>query len=89
MEPEQGWPCPNVGTSNGNLRTIGNRFAHSSRILRRLNREGKLAPFDLLTRGSFTSVADLETKVLAFIDYYNRTMAKPFKWTYQGKALTI
>ncbi|MBM3153663.1 MAG: IS630 family transposase, partial [Chloroflexi bacterium] len=20
--------------------------------------------------------------------YYNRTMAKPFKWTYQGKALT-
>ena len=43
----------------------------------------------LLKRGSFTSVADLETKVLAFIDYYNRTMAKPFKWTYQGKVLTI
>ena len=43
----------------------------------------------LLRRGSFTSVADLETKVLAFIDYYNRTMAKPFKWTYQGKALVI
>src|ERR1700726_2297578 len=43
----------------------------------------------LLRRGSFTSVADLETKVLAFIAYYNRTMAQPFKWTYQGKALTI
>jgi putative transposase len=42
----------------------------------------------LLTRGSFTSVEDLQTKVLAFIDYYNQT-AKPFKWTYQGKALTI
>jgi transposase len=42
----------------------------------------------LLKRGSFTSVEDLQTKVLAFIDYYNRTMAKPFKWTYQGKALT-
>jgi len=27
------------------------------------------------------------TKVFAFIEYYNRTMAKPFKWTYQGKAL--
>jgi hypothetical protein len=27
----------------------------------------------LLRRGSFTSVADLETRVLAFIDYYNRT----------------
>ncbi len=43
----------------------------------------------LLQRGSFTSVDDLTAKVLAFIAYYNRTMAKPFKWTYQGKALTI
>jgi hypothetical protein len=43
----------------------------------------------LLKRGSFTSVEDLETSVLAFIEYYNRTMAKPFKWTYQGKALTV
>jgi hypothetical protein len=34
--------------------------------------------------GSFTSVEDLVAKVLAFIDYYNRTMAKPFKWTYKG-----
>lgn len=42
----------------------------------------------LLKRGSFTSVEDLQAKVLAFIDYSNRTMAKPFKWTYQGKALT-
>ncbi|GAC1405975.1 MAG: hypothetical protein NVSMB65_21270 [Chloroflexota bacterium] len=41
----------------------------------------------LLRRGSFTSVDDLRAQVLAFIDYYNRTMAKPFKWTYQGKPL--
>jgi transposase len=41
----------------------------------------------LLKRGSFASVEDLEARVLAFIAYYNRTMAKPFKWTYQGKAL--
>jgi transposase len=40
----------------------------------------------LLKRGSFTSVEELQAKVLAFIDYYNHTMAKPFKWTYQGKA---
>jgi len=43
----------------------------------------------LLRRGSFTSVADLEAKVLAFIAYFNRTMAKPFKWTYQGKPLRV
>jgi len=42
----------------------------------------------LLKRGSFASVEALEAKVLAFIAYYNRT-AKPFKWTYQGKPLTI
>lgn len=41
----------------------------------------------VLKRGNFTSVDELKRKVLAFIDYYNRTMAKPFKWTYQGKAL--
>jgi hypothetical protein len=41
----------------------------------------------VLKRGNFTSVEDLKHKVLAFIEYFNRTMAKPFKWTYQGKAL--
>jgi transposase len=41
----------------------------------------------LLRRGSFTSVADLQVKILAFIGYYNVTMAKPFAWTYKGKAL--
>jgi transposase len=41
----------------------------------------------LLRRGSFTSVQDLVAQVLAFIAYYNQTMAKPFRWTYQGKPL--
>ena len=41
----------------------------------------------LLKGGSFLSVQDLQAKVFAFIDYYNRAMAQPFKWTYQGKAL--
>ena len=43
----------------------------------------------LLRRGTFTSVEDLRAQVLAFIDYFNRTMAKPFKWTYQGKPLQV
>ena len=40
----------------------------------------------VLKRGSFTSVEDLKEKVLAFIAYYNRTMARPFRWNY-GKPL--
>ncbi|MGZ9235662.1 MAG: transposase [Anaerolineales bacterium] len=41
----------------------------------------------VIKRGNFASLKELKRKVLAFIEYYNRTMAKPFKWTYQGKAL--
>lgn len=41
----------------------------------------------VLRRGNFTSTDDLRAKVFAFIAYFNRTMAKPFKWTFQGKAL--
>jgi transposase len=43
----------------------------------------------LLKRGNFASVEELREKVLAFIDYFNRTMAKPFRWTYTGKPLAI
>jgi transposase len=41
----------------------------------------------LLKRSSFLSVEDLKAKVLAFIEYFNRTMAKPFRWTWKGQAL--
>jgi len=41
----------------------------------------------VLKRGDFASVDELKRKVLAFIECYNLTMAKTFKWTYQGKAL--
>jgi transposase len=40
----------------------------------------------LLKGGLFTSVADLKAKVRACVEYFNRTMAKPFRWTYHGKA---
>jgi len=36
----------------------------------------------LLRRSSFTSVEDLKARILAFIDYFNRTMAKPIQWLY-------
>jgi putative transposase len=41
----------------------------------------------LLRRASFTSQTDLKTKIFDFIEYFNRTIAKPFKWTYKGKPL--
>ena len=41
----------------------------------------------LLKRASFTCVEDLKQRLLDFIDYFNTTMAKPFKWTYAGRPL--
>lgn len=41
----------------------------------------------LLRRGSFRSQQDLKEKIERFIVYFNRTMAKPFKWTKTGKPL--
>lgn len=37
--------------------------------------------------GSFASKTELKTKLLAFIEYFNRTFAKPMNWTYTGKPL--
>ena len=43
----------------------------------------------VLKRGNFTSVHDLRHKILAFIEYFNKTLAKPFKWTYTGRPLNV
>lgn len=43
----------------------------------------------VMKRGNFTSTDDLKQKINAFIEYFNTTMAKPFKWTYAGKVLTV
>ena len=42
----------------------------------------------LLRRGNFASKKDLRTKIEQFIAYFNRTMAKPFRWTMEAKPLT-
>ena len=41
----------------------------------------------LLKTGNFSSTQDLRKQILDFIDYFNKTMAKPFKWTYAGRPL--
>lgn len=41
----------------------------------------------LLRRGNFATKK--RTNIERFIAYFNATMAKPFRWTYAGKPLTI
>lgn len=41
-----------------------------------------------LKRASFLSVDDLKTALCDFIAYFNRVLAKPFRWTYSGRPLT-
>ena len=43
----------------------------------------------LLKWGNFISVEDLRQQILAFVEYYHRAMAKPFKWTYKGRPLKV
>ena len=38
----------------------------------------------LLRRLVVKSKEEMNEKILAFIDYYNKTMAKPFKWLFRG-----
>jgi transposase len=40
-----------------------------------------------LANGSFHSTTELRTAVLAFIDYWNREKAHPFRWTFTGYPL--
>ena len=42
----------------------------------------------LRKRGNFASIEVLQERVLAFIAYFNATLAKPFKWTYKGRPLS-
>ncbi len=39
----------------------------------------------VLRHASFTSKQDLKEKLIAFIEYFNQTFAKPFQWVFNGK----
>ena len=41
----------------------------------------------LLKRLSVSSIDKLKEKIFEFINYFNKTMAKAFKWTYKGTPL--
>src|SRR5262249_8190083 len=43
----------------------------------------------VLKRSSFKTLEDMKERIEEFIRYFNRTMAKPFKWTYKGRPLTV
>lgn len=38
----------------------------------------------LLKHANFKSTSDLKQRILAFINYFNQTMASPFQWKYKG-----
>lgn len=38
----------------------------------------------LIRRGNFTSTDDLKQQILEFIPYFNRTLAQPFLWKFEG-----
>src|SRR4029079_11990147 len=43
----------------------------------------------LLRRASFPTVGELEQRIQECITYFNRTLARAFKWTYTGRPLAV
>lgn len=43
----------------------------------------------ILKRGHFLSLDDLKNHLLNFIDYFNKVLARPFRWNYNGKPLKV
>ena len=41
----------------------------------------------VVKRSSFTTTTEANNAILAFIAYFNSVLAKPFRWTYTGRAL--
>jgi len=41
----------------------------------------------LLNRSSFGSLSEMRKRILSFVDYFNETLAKPFRWTFTGTPL--
>ena len=37
-----------------------------------------------IKNGNFISVADLESKIESYIHFYNKVLAKPYKWKFKG-----
>jgi hypothetical protein len=61
------------------------RSQEGCQSVRREGEKGELSTVERgSTRGNFSSLDDLRDQILAFIAYYNGTMAKPIKWTYTG-----
>jgi len=41
----------------------------------------------LLKRSSFVSLQAMRERILSFVDYFNETLAKPFRRTFTGTPL--
>jgi hypothetical protein len=41
----------------------------------------------LLNRSSFSSLEAMSERILSFVEYFNETLAKPFRWTFTGRPL--
>ena len=50
---------------------------------------GSLLVRRVLQRGNCTAVEHVQERLVACIHYVNKTMAKPFQWTYAGRPLTV
>ena len=68
------------------------RFVYTPKHASRLNQAEiwfSVPTRRLLKRGNFKSLEHLEERILKFINFFNETMAKPFKRTYKGSPMRV
>jgi transposase-like protein len=76
--------------SSSATRAIGSSFISSHKHASWLNQIElwfSILARKVIRRGNFTSVDHLPQKIRTFIAFFNKTMAKPFRWTYTDKPL--
>jgi len=63
---------------------------NTNEILYVMNRSGNHKRNESVCNEADTNALDRAVeRILAFVDYFNKTMAKPFQWTFTGKPLKI
>jgi len=75
---------------NGDLPDSTSYSSRTAALFSATNQHSPTSPakaLRTLARAGFLSTEALDAKIEAFIACFNATMAKPFKWSYQGKPL--
>ncbi len=87
MQRSGGWIRPPLNLSDPSHRIVLHYTPRHCSWLNQIEIWFSILARKVIRPGNFTSTDDLVSRLSAFIDYFNATMTKPFRWTYSAKPL--